>query len=344
LIMAAAGACSPSGNGASANSVSAMCSQTPGGNVCPGGVTYSCPPQDLPSDPSCVRNGESASDGTTTYCCSQAVRRQACRPDPSAQACREAGAGSSLLCSPGAVPVQAGCTPGPANADGTVPYCCVDFAGVGCQPGGDLACPSDRTAYTCDDAGTPALADPSLNCGPGYPAGNGSTSYCCGSGTCTELANYIGGCLDASVAYDCPGSAIPPSDGSTTCAYFGQIHPPSVGYCCTPGPCTPTDVTQACDYPGALPFACVGATPPDQLNTGIYCNPMSGGVGGQSLYCCNAALCGYVNANNYCDVGLTAVSCTPNAMPSQLDPLLKPCTVSPYSSSPPSTVYCCSHA
>jgi hypothetical protein len=308
---------------------------------CPGGALgYSCTGGAQPShDPTaCSPVGPPASDGTTTYCCEPPH----CSADPTGQACVDAGSGAAFLCSGGAVPPansSTTCSALTPNTDGTVPYCCIDFGSFGCQPGGGLACPANTGVYTCVDAGNPTTANPSLGCSLGFANSDGGTEYCCGSGGCKALANdFLYGCMDASTPYECPGTTVPLSSATTTCAFFSTYNPPDSLYCCTPGPCTPMIVTTGCAQPGAMPFACAGAARPDDNNSSIVCNSIAGQIG---QYCCFTASCGYVNAIHYCDVGQTAVLCSGKAMPAQLDPSLTRCIVSPYGDVPQSTVYCC---
>jgi hypothetical protein len=126
-----------------------------------------------------------------------------------------------------------------------------------------------------------------LLCDPGQPQADGSTLFCCTSGSCFAQPAADNAC-PGGTTYLCGSSEVPQGSGSTlSCASLGSPEggPGFTRYCCKDVSCATDPSVTGC-IPGTAGYSCMHPATPDLAQAGLVC-PQNGAGGSGTTYCCN---------------------------------------------------------
>jgi hypothetical protein len=306
LIMTAMSACTASAtvNGsAGPGTGTATCSPDSSVVGCVGTASgYSCSGTEGPDETDTSLNcsqGTASNTGLTLYCCVEATTVTAgCTADSSIVGCTGASIGFS--CTGAASPDQDDsslvCSAATPGGSATL-YCCASYTpsvGTCAQDAMVQGCPSPSIGFSCSGSDSPAMVNPSLNCGAGAPGGAG-TAYCCATASSTTPTTTAMCAVDAAVSctapaigYSCTGGIAPTQNDTTLSCGQGTIEADgtTLGYCCNAAAasaCMADPSVTGC--PGdSTGYTCTGGATP--MTSSLLCGMAMAGPSGGASYCC----------------------------------------------------------
>jgi hypothetical protein len=179
------------------------------------------------------------------------------------------------------------CESGP-EVSGKATYCCDAPRSFSCAANPSIAgCPNVATGYSCFQGATPAEFDTTLTCTAGTDGENGSTDFCCATGTSCAQDASVTGCKADATGYSCALSDTPADSNHSLACNQGTPGTNLTDYCCLKlgsGTCEQVFSVVGCMSP-SLGFSCTGNDTPTKANPSLVCGQGTT-LSGTTVYCC----------------------------------------------------------